>query len=95
MRLGVLGPLEVETGAGDRLVVAAPKQRTLLACLALRANLTVSTDALMEAVWPDRRPANATGRPPVASDFAHSWSPELQQHVRDNWEAYGFKSAKE
>ncbi|MFH9350852.1 BTAD domain-containing putative transcriptional regulator [Kitasatospora sp. NPDC017646] len=59
MRLGVLGPLEVETGGGDRLVVAAPKQRTLLACLALRANLTVSTSALMEAVWPDRKPVNA------------------------------------
>ncbi|MET8622185.1 BTAD domain-containing putative transcriptional regulator [Kitasatospora sp. NPDC004669] len=59
MRLGVLGPLEVETDAGDRLVVAAPKQRTLLACLALRANLTVSTGALMEAVWPDRKPVNA------------------------------------
>ncbi|MFF2146103.1 BTAD domain-containing putative transcriptional regulator [Kitasatospora sp. NPDC058190] len=59
MRVGVLGPLEVETGGGDRLVVAAPKQRTLLACLALRANLTVSTGALMEAVWPDRKPVNA------------------------------------
>ncbi|MFH8380245.1 BTAD domain-containing putative transcriptional regulator [Kitasatospora sp. NPDC018058] len=59
MRLGVLGPLEVETDAGDRLVVAAPKQRTLLACLALHANLTVSTGALMEAVWQDRKPVNA------------------------------------
>lgn len=28
---------------------------------------------------------------PVASDFAHNWSPELQRHVLDNWQAYGYR----
>jgi 4-hydroxy-3-polyprenylbenzoate decarboxylase len=28
---------------------------------------------------------------PIAADFAHNWSPEMQQHVIDNWHAYGYE----
>jgi 3-polyprenyl-4-hydroxybenzoate decarboxylase len=27
----------------------------------------------------------------TAADFAHNWSAEMQQHVIDNWHAYGYK----
>lgn len=33
----------------------------------------------------------APGQRPVASDFAHNWSPQLQQHVLDNWHSYGYR----
>ncbi|TVT48125.1 UbiD family decarboxylase [Amycolatopsis rhizosphaerae] len=31
------------------------------------------------------------GERPVASDFAHSWSAELQRRVIENWQAYGYR----
>ncbi|MGW2251075.1 hypothetical protein ACWCXH_12835 [Kitasatospora sp. NPDC001660] len=51
-----------------------------------------ATKVVYNCLLADRFPADQR---PVASDFAHNWSPELQQQVLDNWEAYGFKSAKE
>ncbi len=36
----------------------------------------------------DRFPADER---PVASDFAHNWSAETQQHVLDNWQKYGYR----
>ncbi|MGY6501340.1 MAG: BTAD domain-containing putative transcriptional regulator [Acidimicrobiales bacterium] len=56
VRCAVLGPLEVTDSDG---VVCTPNgalQRRLLAMLVLHRNSTVSTDALVEVLWPGRRP---------------------------------------
>src|SRR4051812_29489902 len=58
VRFGVLGPLEVGAD-GARTAVAAPKQRTILACLALRPNQVVACETLIDTLWPDVKPANA------------------------------------
>jgi DNA-binding SARP family transcriptional activator len=55
----ILGPLEVHTG-GRPVQLTRAKQRALLLALLLRANETVSTDALIEALWGERPPATAT-----------------------------------
>jgi DNA-binding SARP family transcriptional activator/tetratricopeptide (TPR) repeat protein len=51
MRFGLLGPLVVFDDAGEELVVAAARQRTLLAALLFQANQPVPADALADAVW--------------------------------------------
>ncbi|GAA1981987.1 AfsR/SARP family transcriptional regulator [Catenulispora subtropica] len=58
MRFGLLGPLEVDA-EGDPTAVAAPKQRVILACLALRPNQVVACETLIDALWPNTKPANA------------------------------------
>lgn len=58
MRFGILGPLEVT--AGDRIVhVAAGRQRTALVVLLLSRNSVVSTERLIEVLWPTGPPASA------------------------------------
>lgn len=61
-----LGPLELSVD-GTRVVLGANQQRRVLAFLALRANSVVSTDSLVEALWPGSPP-----RKPV---------PQLQVYV--------------
>lgn len=51
-----LGPLDVVVG-GEHISVGGAKQRIVLACLALRANTVVTTDALIEALWADNPPS--------------------------------------
>jgi DNA-binding SARP family transcriptional activator/class 3 adenylate cyclase len=54
----VLGP--VEAWRDDRMVaVSAPKQRMILAALALRVGEVVSADELIDALWGERPPATA------------------------------------
>src|SRR5262245_49427856 len=55
----VLGPLEVRSG-GSPLRLRSAKQRALLAVFLLNANEVVSTDRLIEAVWPEKPPGTAT-----------------------------------
>jgi predicted ATPase/DNA-binding SARP family transcriptional activator len=58
VRFGILGPLEAKDG--DRVLnVGGQNSRSLLACLLVRANEVVPVDALIDAVWPRRRPADA------------------------------------
>ena len=57
----VLGPLEVRSG-GSPLQLRSAKQRALLAVLLLNANEVVSSDRLIEAVWPEKPPGTATNR---------------------------------
>jgi DNA-binding SARP family transcriptional activator len=59
-RFGLLGPLLVEDGAGQVVVVSAARQRILLAALLLRANATVSIEKLADALWGACPPSNAT-----------------------------------
>ena len=57
MDFRILGPLEV-VGAGGVVTIRAAKLRALLALLLLHANTVVSTDALIDAMWPAGRPAS-------------------------------------
>ena len=57
----VLGPLTASRGEAQ-LHLGGSKQRALLALLALERGRTVATDALIEALWPQKPP----GRPQTA-----------------------------
>ena len=56
--VGVLGPLLVRSG-GEPVSVPAPKQRVILAALALRAGQVASYDELAEIVWDGVPPSGA------------------------------------
>ena len=55
----LLGPLEAVVG-GKPVQLAAAKPRALLALLLLNRNRVVSTDRLIDELWPDEPPARAT-----------------------------------
>ena len=57
--VGVLGPLQVATDAGP-VEIGAPKQRALLALLALRAGHSVGVDQLIDGLWGEEPPRSAT-----------------------------------
>ncbi len=59
--VGVLGPLMIRS-EGAEVLVPAPKQRVILAALALRAGQVVSYDELAETIW-DGAPPPAPGSP--------------------------------
>ncbi len=63
----VLGPVEVWTGQ-EWTEVAAPKQRSVLATLLLRPGEPVSTDTLIDEVWPGTPPARAAN---LVSVYVH------------------------
>src|SRR5689334_13821684 len=54
MRVGLLGPLELEAG-GPAL---GPRDRLVLAALAMRRGQWMAPDALADVLWPDRPPAS-------------------------------------
>ncbi|WP_410641782.1 AfsR/SARP family transcriptional regulator [Amycolatopsis sp. lyj-346] len=58
LTIRVLGPLEV-TAAGRVIALGGPKPRLLLAALALQPNVVVSTDVLVEVLWPQAAPRSA------------------------------------
>lgn len=53
VRIRLLGPVEL---AGDDHALGGPKQRMLLAVLAIRAGEVVPTDALIDVLWPSDLP---------------------------------------
>lgn len=55
----LLGPVEVVAN-GDRIALRGPKQRALLAMLALHAGMTVAADELIDGLWGEEPPATAT-----------------------------------
>ena len=57
----VLGPVQV-LADGEPLLLGGTQQRALLAILVLNANRAVSTDQLIESLWPRKPP----GRPQTA-----------------------------
>lgn len=57
----MLGPLEVRLDAGSVLAPRAPKMQALLVALALEPGRSVSTEALVEAVWEQDPPAAPVG----------------------------------
>ncbi|WP_084468911.1 AfsR/SARP family transcriptional regulator [Nocardiopsis trehalosi] len=58
VRFGILGPLQVHR-RGAAVELNAAKPRVLLATLLLDANRTVTMDAIVEALWPQRPPRSA------------------------------------
>ena len=50
VEIRILGPLEV-LDAGESYSLGGPKQRAVLAILALHANAVVSTEMLVDGVW--------------------------------------------
>lgn len=58
MEFRVLGSLEVADG-DRRINLGAPRERALLALLALHANRTVSRDRIVEELWPGGAPRTA------------------------------------
>jgi DNA-binding SARP family transcriptional activator len=59
MRFSLLGPLVVADDVGDRVAVAGPRLRVLLAALLLHANIPVPTGELAEIVWDGSPPPGA------------------------------------
>jgi DNA-binding SARP family transcriptional activator len=59
VRLRVLGPVVVE-GPNGAVAIGGPKERALLAFLALHANHAVSDDVLVDALWPRSPPRTAS-----------------------------------
>ena len=59
MQFRLLGPLEVDDG-DEPIVIAAPKQRALLALLLLHHGERLSVDRIADALWGDAVPATAT-----------------------------------
>lgn len=58
MWFGILGPLEASRD-GRPVAIHAPKQRSALATLLLRANQLVSFDQLIGSLWDEAAPVNA------------------------------------
>jgi len=58
LELRILGPLDVSVD-GERVDLGGRKQREVLALLATRSGAAVSTDALIDALWPQGPPATA------------------------------------
>lgn len=59
MRLRVLGALDVQRVTGDVVDPGGPRLQVVLACLLLECPAAVSTERLVDAVWPDAPPATA------------------------------------
>jgi DNA-binding SARP family transcriptional activator len=59
MNVAVLGPLRVTDASGAAIVLDRPKERTVLAALALDAGTTVPADRLIDAVWHGDAPRTA------------------------------------
>lgn len=58
MRISLLGPLAVEADDGSAVPVGGPKQRAVLAVLALNGGRVVPTDTLVDGIWGEEPPAS-------------------------------------
>jgi DNA-binding SARP family transcriptional activator len=70
MRVCILGPLEVWED-GSELRLRRGRQRALLVFLAVHANEVVSTDRLIDALWPE-------AAPPTAAKVVQMWVSQLR-----------------
>ncbi|MBC6447383.1 AfsR/SARP family transcriptional regulator [Actinokineospora xionganensis] len=61
MGLRILGPLELVAG-GSSFKIGGPRDRIVLATLALRVNRVTSVEQLMDAVWGESPPSTARGQ---------------------------------
>jgi len=60
MKFRLLGPLEYRAGEDDWRGIGAPKWRSVLAALLIKAGQIVPADELINEVWGDKPPAKAT-----------------------------------
>ena len=60
MEFRILGPLEGYDSSGAEIRLPAGRERALFAALLLRRGEVVSTDALIDALWGERRPSTAS-----------------------------------
>src|ERR1017187_8308690 len=58
LRIGLLGPLQVQDEAGRVVPVGGRQLRVLLTLLALNAGRVAPTGLLAEQIWPDDPPGN-------------------------------------
>jgi DNA-binding SARP family transcriptional activator len=58
LRIGLLGPLQVQDTAGRVVAIGGRQLRVLLTLLALNAGRVVPTGSLAEQIWPDDPPGN-------------------------------------
>ena len=73
LHISLLGPVSVRVGDVESAVGSRP-QRIVLACLALEADRVVSTGRLIDALWADDPPPNASGN-------LHSYVSKLRRLV--------------
>src|SRR3954447_7845146 len=59
--LRILGPLEIVAG-GEPVKIGGPRERIVLAMLALRAHRVTSVEQLVDAVWGEVPPSTARGQ---------------------------------
>jgi DNA-binding SARP family transcriptional activator len=59
LRVGLLGATRLITPSGEVCVIGSPRQRTVLAVLALHAGRTVTTEELIDEMWRDDVPQKA------------------------------------
>src|SRR5258708_2850036 len=61
LQLRLLGPVEIVAG-GRVLDIGGPRQRIVLAMLALNVNRVMPVERLIDAVWDDSPPSTARGQ---------------------------------
>src|SRR3954453_11662578 len=61
MRFGVLGPVEARLD-NEVIAIGGPQQRRLLALLLQRPGQAVSTDRMVDCLWPDGEAPDGAGR---------------------------------
>ena len=91
---GVLGPLAVWA---DDARVGGPKQRVLLAALLFNHDRPVSTDQLVEALWPDRPPRSAVANLHTYVSGLRAALPPVEggQRIRRHSDGYSIATARE
>ncbi|MGQ0772857.1 MAG: BTAD domain-containing putative transcriptional regulator [Pseudonocardiales bacterium] len=76
MRVRVLGAVELVDDSGMAMSVGSPTQRLVLAALAAQPGVTVSADALIDAIWGDQPPRSA-------ADSLRTYVSRLRRHLGD------------
>ncbi|WP_459798646.1 BTAD domain-containing putative transcriptional regulator [Herbidospora sp. RD11066] len=61
MDVRLFGPMEVRDADGRRIEIGTPKQRAVLAMLAIDPGRVVSLDRLIDELWSGEAPSSATG----------------------------------
>ncbi len=68
LSIGVLGPLTVRRD-GARIVLSGRREAALLVALVREHGRAASTDALLDAIWPDSKPAQP--QPALQAPVSH------------------------
>jgi DNA-binding SARP family transcriptional activator len=94
----ILGPLEV-VAEGRAVPLGGPKPRLLLAALVLQPNVVVSTEVLVEVLWPGTAPRSAAAN---IRTYVHSLrrrlaetAPELGDRISSRASGYQLSAAPE